>query len=66
VLPQWFSTAVAPELFVGQTLWQLLFDEERFIHPLSRGRHFHRRLSAAHWQWVIEPQQPLARLFYVH
>jgi hypothetical protein len=66
VLPQWLSTAVAPELFAGQILWQLLFDEERFIHPLSRGRHFHRRLSAAHWQWVIEPQQPLARLFYVH
>lgn len=66
VLPQWLSTAVAPELFAGQTLWQLLFDEERFIHPLSRGRHFHRRLSAVHWQWVIEPQQPLARLFYVH
>ncbi|HMY39528.1 MAG TPA: hypothetical protein PK011_09395 [Marinagarivorans sp.] len=65
ILPQLLSGAPAPELFPGQILWQLLFDEERFVHPLSRSRHFHRRLSAYHWQWVIEPQQPLARLFYV-
>lgn len=64
IAPQWLSTASVPEVFPGQQLWQLLFDEERFQHPLSRSRHSHRRLGAYHWQWVIEPQQPLARLFY--
>lgn len=65
IIPQLLASAIAPQVFTGQVLWQLLFDEERFIHPLSRSRHFHRRLGAYHWQWVIEPQQPLARLFYV-
>lgn len=64
ILPQLLTNAAVPELFPGQVLWQLLFDEERFVHPLSRGRHQHRRLGPYHWQWVIEPQQPLARLFY--
>ena len=58
IAPQWLSTASVPEVFPGQQLWQLLFDEERFQHPLSRSRHSHRRLGAYHWQWVIEPQQP--------
>jgi hypothetical protein len=65
ILPQLLSQAKVPELFAGQVLWQLLFDEERFLHPLSRSRHFHKRCTANHWQWVIEPQQPLARLFHV-
>lgn len=65
IIPQRLTHATVPEVFPGQVLWQLLFDEERFEHPLSRSRHVHRRLSAYHWQWVIEPQQPLARLFYV-
>ncbi len=65
VLPQLLTNAPTPDAFPGQILWQLLFDEERFLHPLSRGRHVHRRLSAYHYQWVIEPNQPLARLFYV-
>lgn len=65
VVPQWLSTAKAPEVFSGQILWQLLFDEERFEHPLSRSRHFHRKRAATHWQWVIEPAQPLGRLFHV-
>lgn len=66
IVPQLLSSATVPQLFAGQILWQLLFDEERFLHPLSRGRHFHRKRAASHWQWVIEPQQPLARLFYVY
>ncbi|MEY4589251.1 MAG: hypothetical protein RL497_1327 [Pseudomonadota bacterium] len=64
ILPQLLQQALLPESFPGQILWQLLFDEARFNHPLSRGKHQHKRLNAHHWQWVIEPQQALARLFY--
>jgi hypothetical protein len=66
VLTQWLSQSQAPACMPGQTLWQLLFDDNCFGAAPALTRHSHRQPNRQHWQWIITPSSLADGVFYGH